>query len=82
MARAIEIGTVYGGGLALGIALVSFPAAATILTAADSYGLSESQYGSIFLPLFAGSVLASLLAPDLARQNGLRIIFIAGFLAR
>ncbi len=81
MARAIEIGTVYGGGLALGIALVSLPAAATILTAADGYGLSDSQYGSIFLPLFAGSVLASLLAPGLARQHGLRIILIAGFLA-
>ncbi len=81
MARAIEIGTVYGGGLALGIALVSFPAAATILTAAGGYGLSDSQYGSIFLPLFAGSVLASLFAPGLARQHGLRTILIAGFLS-
>ena len=81
MARPIEIGAVYGGGLALGIALVSFPAAATILTAAEGYGLSSNQYGSIFLPLFAGSVLASLLAPALARQRGLRAVLIAGFLA-
>ena len=54
MARAAEIAVVYGGGLAQGLALVSFPAAATILTAADGYGLSSNQYGSIFLPLFVG----------------------------
>ncbi len=81
MARAIEIGAVYGGGLALGIALVSFPAAATILTAVDGYGLTSNQYGSIFLPLVAGAVLASLFAPALARRHGLRAILLAGFLA-
>lgn len=81
MARVIEIGTVYGGGLALGIGLVSVPAAATILTAADGYGLSSSQYGSIYLPLFLGAVVASLFAPGLARHHGLRTILLAGFLA-
>lgn len=81
MARAIEIGAVYGGGLALGIALVSFPAAATILTAVDGYGLTSNQYGSIFLPLVAGAVLASLFAPALARRHGLRAILLAGFLS-
>lgn len=81
MARAIEIGAVYGGGLALGIALVSFPAAATILTAVGGYGLTSNQYGSIFLPLVAGAVLASLFAPALARRHGLRAILLAGFLS-
>ena len=81
MARGIEVGIVYGGGLAQGLALVSFPAAATILTAADGYGLSSSQYGSIFLPLFVGAVLASLAAPALARQSGLRTVLVAGFAA-
>ena len=79
MARSTEIAVVYGGGLAQGLALVSFPAAATILTAADGYGLSSNQYGSIFLPLFAGSVLASLLAPTLARRRGLKTVLLAGF---
>ncbi len=81
MARVIEIGVVYGGGLALGLALVSVPAAATILTAADGYGLSSNQYGSIFLPLCVGAVLASLFAPGIARRHGLRTVLIAGFLA-
>jgi fucose permease len=81
VARVAEVGIVYGGGLAQGLALVSFPAAATILTAADGYGLSSSQYGGIFLPLFVGSVLASLLAPALARQRSLRAVLITGFAA-
>ncbi len=81
MARAAEIGVVYCGGLTQGLALVSFPAAATILTAADGYGLSSNQYGSIFLPLFVGSVLASLLAPVLARERSLRTVLTAGFAA-
>lgn len=81
MARIIEVATVYGGGLALGVALVSVPAAATILTATDGYGLSSNQYGSVFLPLCAGAVLASLFAPGVARKHGLRTVLIAGFLA-
>jgi FHS family glucose/mannose:H+ symporter-like MFS transporter len=81
VARVAEVGIVYGGGLAQGLALVSFPAAATILTAADGYGLSSSQYGSIFLPLFVGSVLASLLAPALAHERSLRTVLIAGLVA-
>ena len=79
MARSAEIAIVYGGGLAQGLALVSFPAAATILTAADGYGLSSNQYGSIFLPLFVGSVLASLLAPTLAQHRGLKTVLLTGF---
>ena len=81
MARVTEIGIVYVGGLAQGLALVSFPAAATILTAVDGYGLSSNQYGSIYLPLFVGAVLASLLAPVLARLRGLRTVLIIGFAA-
>jgi fucose permease len=81
MARATEIGIVYATGLAQGLALVSFPAAATILTAPEGYALSSSQYGSIFLPLFVGSVLASLLAPALARQWSLKTVLLIGLVA-
>lgn len=78
MARVAEIGIVYVGGLTQGLALVSFPAAATILTAVDGYALSNNQYGSIFLPLFVGAVLASLLAPEVARLRGLKTVLIIG----
>ena len=33
-----------------GIALVTFPAASTILTDPDEYDLSSTQYGTLFLP--------------------------------
>jgi len=79
LARFIEIAVVYSAGLAQGLALVSFPAAATILTAPDGYGLSSNQYGSIFLPLFVGAVFASLLAPALARRRGLKAVLLSGF---
>ncbi len=81
MARVTEIGIVYVGGLTQGLALVSFPAAATILTAADGYRLSSNQYGSIYLPLFVGAVLASLLVPVLARRRSLKTVLIIGFAA-
>ncbi len=81
LARVPEIGVVYAGGLTQGLALVSFPAAATILTSADGYGLTSSQYGSIYLPLFVGSVLASLLAPALARRHGLKTVLVTGLAA-
>lgn len=81
MARIVEIGIVYLGGLAQGLALVSFPAAATILTAPSGYGLSSNQYGSLYLPLFLGAVVASLLAPSLARQRGLKKVLMIGFAA-
>jgi fucose permease len=79
VASVAEIAVVYCAGLAQGLALVSFPAAATILTAPDGYGLTSNQYGSIFLPLFAGAVLASLLAPAQARRRGLKTVLLAGF---
>ena len=40
--------TVNACGLVQGIALVTFPAASTILTAPASYDLSSSQYGLLF----------------------------------
>jgi fucose permease len=77
--RLVEIGIVYGAGLAQGLALVSFPAAATIFTSAEGYRLTSSEYGSIYLPLFIGAVLGSFLAPALARQRGLRAVLLTGF---
>ena len=48
--RRSETVTVYAAGLFQGLSLVAVPAAATILTSADGYDLSASQYGLLFLP--------------------------------
>jgi MFS family permease len=73
-------------GLVQGIALVTFPAVSTILTARGSYGLSSTQYGLMFVPQVITAVTTSLagaglLAPGLARRLGERTIYLAGLVA-
>lgn len=76
--RHAEIGVVYLAGLAQGLALVTFPAAANIFTHPDFHNLTNSQYGSLFLPMIACAVLASSLGGAAARRWGLRPVFLAG----
>src|SRR5262245_928489 len=81
MARRSEVGAVYTAAVVQGLALVTFPAASTILTSSSYYGLSRSQYGGIFLPQAACAIGASLLGAGLARAWGTRRIFLIGLLA-
>jgi MFS family permease len=81
-----EAATVNAAGLVQGIALVTFPAASTILTARSSYDLSSSQYGLMFVPQVITAVTAALLGaglvgPGLARRLGERTIYLGGLLA-
>jgi len=50
MATSLEKNTVNAAGLVQGIALATFPAASAIFTAADTYNLSNTQYGTLFVP--------------------------------
>lgn len=50
MTRRAQIAAVYAAGLVQGLALVTFPAAAAVLTGAGGYGLSNTQYGGPFVP--------------------------------
>ncbi|MGH9535966.1 MAG: MFS transporter, partial [Terriglobales bacterium] len=78
MADRIEIGAVYLGGLAQGLALVAVPAAAAALTSAAGYGLSAAQYGMLFAPLAAAAVVASAAAGEVAGRAGMKPIFLLG----
>jgi hypothetical protein len=40
-------------GLVQGIVLVTFPAASTMFTSRRFYGLSDLQYGAIFVPMLS-----------------------------
>ena len=71
----------YAAGLVQGIVLVTFPAASTIFTAADSYGLSSSQYGAMFLPQAITAVGSSLLQGNLSRRLGGKPVYLAGLCA-
>ena len=70
--RRSEIVAVYAAGLFQGLSLVAVPAAATILTSADGYDLSASQYGLLFLPQVILAIAGSLALPSLAGRIGLK----------
>lgn len=70
--RPTSIGAVYGTGLMQGLVIVSFPASGAVLRA--MHGLSDAQYGAIFLPQTAMAITGSLLAGGLARRLGLRTL--------
>ena len=81
MAERNEIGVVYGAGLVQGVALVTFPAIGSILTSPTGYGLSNSAYGSLFLPQAAMAIIASLAGASLTVRWGLKRIFLVGLTA-
>jgi MFS family permease len=81
MATRTEANTVYTAGLIQGIALVTFPAASTIFTDPSQYGLSNTQYGTMFLPQVVTAITCSVLGGRLAQRFGTKRVFLAGLLA-
>jgi len=69
---------VYAAGAVQGIVLVTFPAASTIFTDPDQYGLSNTQYGLLFLPQVATAITCSLLVASFARRFGTKRVYLAG----
>ena len=78
MAARAEVAAVYGAGLIQGVALVTFPAASSILTSPSYYGLTNTAYGSLFLPQALAAIAASLFGARLTRQAGVKRILLAG----
>lgn len=78
MAKRTEIRLVYLAGLVQGVALVTFPAASSILTSPKGYGFSSAQYGAMFLPQVILAILASSLAPAFAQRWTLKRVFLLG----
>ena len=81
MATKAEINTVYAAGLVQGIALFTFPAASTIFTSPSQYGLSNTQYGFLFLPQVVTAITTSVLGGSLAARFGTKRVFLAGLVA-
>jgi fucose permease len=75
-----EIGLVYSAGVVQGLALVTFPAASAIFTSPDGFGFDSTRYGAMFMPQVVLAVLASGLAPKVARGSSLRRVLLTGFL--
>src|SRR5262245_10946778 len=68
-ARLSTLLAVYGTALLNGLAVVSFPASANELKTA--HGFSDAQYGAIFLPQVALTIMGSAVGGALARRLGL-----------
>jgi MFS family permease len=81
MATKAEVNAVYAAGLIQGVALVTFPAASTIFTDPSQYGLSNTQYGTMFLPQVVTAITSSLLGGKLAARFGIKRVFLAGLVA-
>jgi MFS family permease len=78
MASRAETNVVYAAGVVQGIALVTFPAASTILTDPAEYDLSSTQYGVLFLPQVLTAITAALLGGSLASRFGTKRVYLAG----
>src|SRR5215470_9059585 len=81
MAQRKEIAAVYVAGVIQGLALVTFPAASTVFTSPQQYGLSSTEYGSMFVPQAIMAILASLLGAGLTRRLGIKRIYLLGLAA-
>jgi len=81
VASRAETSAVNGAGIVQGIALVTFPAASTILTDPDEYDLSSTQYAGLFLPQVITAIAASLLGARLAERYGTKRVYLAGLVA-
>ena len=76
--RRAEVALVYLAGLAQGLALVAVPALGAIFTSPNGYGLTSSEYGSLFVPQVVLAIAGSSLGPRAARRWGLKAVFVGG----
>lgn len=81
MAQRSEIITVYAAALIQGVALVTFPAASAVLTNPKDYGLSNTEYGGMFVPQAVLAIVSSLLGAGLRGRLGTRRIYLFGLFA-
>jgi len=78
MAQRAEIITVYSAGLIQGVALVTFPAASAVFTSPNDYGLSNTEYGAMFVPQAVMAIVSSLLGARLRTCLGNKGIYLLG----
>lgn len=71
-AARLGVTAVYLAGLLQGLTLVSFPAGSTVLR--QTLGLSDAQYGALFLPQVALAIAGALGGGWLAGRLGLRTL--------
>ena len=81
MATRAEYGLVNLAGLVQGITLVTFPAGSTIFTDPSEYDLSNTQYGTMFLPQVLMAITTALLGGRLADRLSAKRVLLLGLSA-
>jgi MFS family permease len=76
-----EIVSVYTAAVIQGVALVTFPAASVVFTSAADYGLTNQEYGGIFVPQAIMAVVSSLFGAGLSRRIGPKQVYLLGLYA-
>jgi fucose permease len=79
--RRKEIASVYTAAVIQGVALVTFPATSVIFTSAADYGLTNQEYGGLFVPQAVMAILSSLLGAGLSRRIGAKHLYLLGLQA-
>jgi Major Facilitator Superfamily len=79
--RRKEIVSVYAAAVIQGVALVTFPAASVVFTSAADYGLTNQEYGGIFVPQAIMAIISSLLGAGLSRRIGAKQVYLLGLYA-
>jgi MFS family permease len=81
VAQHTEVAAVYVAAVVQGLALVTFPAASTVLTSPQHYGLSSTEYGTMFVPQAIMAIAAALLFAGLSRRLDIKRIYLLGLTA-
>lgn len=79
--RIRKIISIYISGFLVGITLVVFPAAGSILTNPSFHGFTSTQFGSIFIPQIILAIITSLSAPSIAKKIGMKKVMLIGLVA-
>lgn len=74
----LHVALIIALGLFQGLAIVIVPAASTLLTKADYQGLSNQEYGALFLPEIIGAVLLSVMGGVYAKKKGIQPLLYTG----
>jgi MFS family permease len=67
----------YGTSLVLGVALILIPASSFIIKSPDASGITDQQYGLLFLPMISAAILATFFLDRVVRRMGRRKVFYA-----
>jgi Fucose permease len=73
------VGVVYAAALLQGLTLIGVPALSNVLQ--QRFGLTDTDYGAVFLPQVAATVIGALMSGGLAGRVGLRPLLFVSLIA-